>query len=143
MTDPRAWTLEKLTVGASACFEKEVTEVDIESFALLTGDWNPLHMDRAYAQRAGYRDRIVHGALLAGWISRLIGMEIPGRQSLLLSTKIDHVAPTFPKDKLEVSGTIQSVHREQGVVLLNVYIRCGGEVRARGVAMVKIRPQEI
>jgi 3-hydroxybutyryl-CoA dehydratase len=137
---PRVWTLDALTVGTKARFEREVTEADVDVFAQLSGDHNPLHANRAYAQKAGYRDRVVHGALLSALVSRFVGMELPGRRSLLLSMKLDYVAPSFPGDTLEVSGTVQSLHAEERVVVLRIYIRCGDEVRARGSVVVKIQP---
>jgi 3-hydroxybutyryl-CoA dehydratase len=129
-----------LTVGTEAHFEQRLTETDVDAFARLSGDHNPLHTDLSFAQQAGYRDRVVHGALLSALVSRFVGMELPGRQSLLLSMKMDYVAPTFPGDTVAVTGQVQSIHAEQRVVVLRIRIHCDEEVRARGSVMVKIQP---
>lgn len=136
--EPRLWTLDELTVGTNARFEQQVTEADIDAFARLSGDHNPLHTDPSYARQAGYRDRVVHGALLSALVSRFVGMELPGKKSLLLSMKMDYAAPTFPGDTLDVSGQVQSIHTEQRVVVLKIRIHCGDELRARGTAMVRV-----
>jgi len=137
---PRAWTLAALTIGTEARFTREVSEADVDHFAQLSGDHNPLHTNRAYAQETGYRDRVVHGGFLSALASRLVGMELPGLRSLLLSMKLDYLAPTFPGDMLEVLGTVQSLHHAERVVVLRITIRCGNEVRARGSAVVRIQP---
>ena len=134
----REWTLQQLTVGTEARFEHRIESSDVDEFARLSGDWNPLHTDRQFAQRAGFRDRVVHGAMLMALASRLVGMELPGRQGLLLSLKLDFVAPSFPEDIVEVLGRVQSIHPEQRVVVLRLMISSGGELRARGSAMVRV-----
>lgn len=134
----REWTLEELTVGTEGSFERSISAADVDTFAQLSGDHNPLHTDRRYAQGRGFRDRVVHGALLSALVSRFVGMELPGRRSLLLSMKLDFAAPSFPGDALKVSGEVQSVHLDQRVVVLRVRICCGEEVRARGAAMVRV-----
>jgi acyl dehydratase len=135
---PREWTLEKLTVGTEACFKHRIFNSDVDNFVRLSGDYNPLHADRQFAKSAGFRDRVVHGAMLVALASRFVGMELPGRQSLLLSLKLDFVAPTFPGDIVEVLGRVESIHLEQRVVVLRLMISCGGELRARGSAMVRV-----
>lgn len=132
------WTLEELTVGREACFQRCITEADLQGFAQLSGDHNPLHTDAAYARQAGFGDRVVHGAFLTALVSRFVGMELPGRRSLLLSMKLDFVAPSFVGDTLAVSGRVQSVHAEQRVVVLRMRIHCGTALRARGSAMVRV-----
>jgi acyl dehydratase len=115
-----------------------VHEADIDAFARLSGDHNPLHTDRAFATAHGFPDRVAHGAYLAALVSRFVGMELPGRRSLLLSLKLDFTAPTFPGDTLEISGRIDSTHPEGRVVSLKLRITCNAELRARGSALVRI-----
>jgi 3-hydroxybutyryl-CoA dehydratase len=134
----RHWALEELSVGLEARFEQPITEADLDEFARLSGDHNPLHTSQQFSQGAGYRDRVVHGALLAALASRLVGMELPGQRSLLLSLRLDFVAPTFPGERLEVVGTVESIHPAQRTVVVRLRIGCGGEPRARGSAVVRV-----
>ena len=55
------------------------TQEDLEKFADLTGDRNPIHMDGGFASRSAVGAQVVHGMLAASFVSALIGMEIPGR----------------------------------------------------------------
>jgi 3-hydroxybutyryl-CoA dehydratase len=135
---PREWTLEQLKVGTKACFEHCISDSDVDEFARLSGDYNPLHADQQFAKSTGFRDRVVHGAMLVALASRFVGMELPGRRSLLLSLKLDFVAPTFPGDIVEVLGRVESIHPQPRVVVLRLMISCGGELRARGSAMVRV-----
>jgi|RhiMetStandDraft_4_1073278.scaffolds.fasta_scaffold93079_2 3-hydroxybutyryl-CoA dehydratase len=136
MTSIRDWTLEQLKAGTAASFEHTITEAELDAFAALSGDRNPLHCDPAYGRAFGFRDRFAHGVLLGALVSRLIGMELPGRRSLLLSLRLDFVAPTFPGDTVTVQGHVESVHLEQRTVAIRLSITCAGETRLRGSALV-------
>ncbi len=135
---PHKWTLEQLKVGTEVCFERQILESDLDNFARISGDYNPLHTDRQFARNAGFRDRVVHGALLVALVSRFVGMELPGLHSLLLSMKLNFVAPTFPGEIIKMFGRVESIHLEQRVIVLRLMISSGGELRARGSAMVKV-----
>ncbi len=136
------WTLDTLTVGSSASFERCVEAADVDAFARLSGDANPLHVDADFAKSQGHRDRVVHGALLAALVSQLIGVHLPGRRSFLLSLKMDFVAPTYPGDTVVVSGSVKSIHPSQGVVMMKMSVTCGEEVRARGSATVRVESDD-
>jgi len=135
------WTLETLVVGTSASFERCIEAADVDTFARLSGDNNPLHMEVAFARALGHRDRVVHGALLTALASQLVGVHLPGRRSFLLSLKMDYVAPTYPGDTVVVSGNVRSIHLSQRAVMMQLSITCGEEVRSRGAAMVRVELQ--
>lgn len=131
-------TFEELKVGMEARYERRIDDTDLDEFARLSGDHSPLHISAEFARQAGFRNRLVHGALLAALVSRLVGMELPGSQSLLLSLKLDFPAPTFPNDTVVVAGRIKSLHPEERVIVLHLRVTCGEETRARGSALVRI-----
>jgi 3-hydroxybutyryl-CoA dehydratase len=97
------------TEGQSFSFDAAVSETMIDEFAELTGDANPLHMDRDFAIQRGFKDRVVHGALLGGLVSRLIGMHLPGRDCLLHSMNLKYPAPTYANDLVRITGMIERV----------------------------------
>jgi 3-hydroxybutyryl-CoA dehydratase len=135
----RDLTLIELVEGAHASFQHGITVADVDTFAQLSGDISPIHMDAAYARAHGYPKRVVHGALLAAFASRLIGTELPGRRALLLSLRLDYPAPTFVDDVVQVSATVTSVHPAQQSVRMRLLITCGAEVRAQGSALVRVQ----
>jgi len=99
-----------------ARFTTDVGVEDARTFAELSGDWNPLHTDAAYAATTGYGRPILHGAYSAGLISRLAGMELPGRECLLLDMKLRFVAPIIPPVSLTVVGNLVSETQDVGRV---------------------------
>lgn len=135
MIDPERLGLSE---GARFAFRHRITAAEVDAFARLSGDANRLHMDHEYARQQGHRDRVVHGALLAALVSRLIGMELPVRRTLLLGLNLHFVAPTYPEDVIEVAGVVASVHPAADVVTLKLTLTCGDELRARGTAMVRV-----
>src|SRR5690242_8225630 len=87
-----------------ASFIVEVTPADTEAFARLSGDWNPLHTDAAYASTTPFKRPVLHGAFSAGLVSRLAGMDLPGRDCLLHGMRLRFVAPIIPPARLVVRG---------------------------------------
>jgi 3-hydroxybutyryl-CoA dehydratase len=95
-----------LTIGKSESFEVEVTAAMLDGFAAISGDYNPLHMDAAFAQASGYPGRVVFGMLTASFYSRLIGMHLPGKRALLHGIDVEFKAPVSIGDRLTVTGEI-------------------------------------
>lgn len=90
----------------NASFEVLVTNEDIQTFANLTGDLNPLHIDPEYAATTNFKGQIAHGALLVGYISRLLGMYIPGEKCVINNFTIKLLSPVFVDTKIEVNGSV-------------------------------------
>ena len=89
---------------SNASFTVDVNPGDNEAFAKLSGDWNPLHTDAAYAAGTPFKRPILHGAFSAGLVSRLAGMHLPGDSCLLHGMRLRFVAPIAPPARLLVSG---------------------------------------
>jgi len=95
-----------LRVGLTAEYEREIVESDVLGFAENSGDFNPLHVDSAFAQHSRYARRIVHGAFQIGLASALIGMHLPGRDVLLGSVNAKFLSPLYFPSRVRVSGEI-------------------------------------
>ena len=104
----------------SSEFQVSVTEDDAIQFAQLSGDWNPLHTDKSYAENSSYRRPVLHGAYSAGLISRMAGMYLPGRSCLLHGLKLKFVAPILPPAILRVSATLIRETAGEGMVDVQV-----------------------
>ncbi len=90
---PTGHFIEDLEIGQSAEFSKTVTEADITSFAEVTGDNNPVHLDEAYAEKTMFKTRIAHGILSAGFISAVVGTQLPGPGAIYVSQNLRFKAP--------------------------------------------------
>ena len=77
--------LEEIEIGQKKKFSIKVTESMVNEFAKISGDFNPLHMDEQYAKSTKFGRRVCHGMLLASFFSRLVGMYLPGKNSLYFS----------------------------------------------------------
>jgi 3-hydroxybutyryl-CoA dehydratase len=97
---------QDLAVGLGATFEVLITAQMLDDFARLTGDYNPLHMDPAFAQAAGFPGPVVFGLLTASFYSRLVGMYLPGKWALLHGLTAEFKNPAQTGDYLTISGKI-------------------------------------
>jgi len=86
-------TIDKLNIGDTAEFAKTVSESDIYLYAGITGDFNPAHMNEEYAKKTFFKTRIAHGMLSAGFISTVIGNELPGTGSIYVKQDLRFLAP--------------------------------------------------
>jgi acyl dehydratase len=136
MAPARHLSLEDLTEGTKASVEFRVDAQQMRQFAELSGDFNPLHTDEAFARSKGYDGLVVYGALLVAKVSQLIGMKLPGRDSVWGSLTLDFRRPLLVGQDADAEGTVTSVHRATGMVELALVVRASGKVLAKGKAEV-------
>jgi 3-hydroxybutyryl-CoA dehydratase len=105
---------EDLTPGLSGTFTKTVTEADVISFAGVTGDTNPLHLDEAFAAKTRFKTRIVHGMLYASFISALFATKLPGSGAIYVGQALKFKAPVHIGDtvtaRVEVVSLVPDRH---------------------------------
>lgn len=90
--------IEDIEIGMVRSLRKEVTDRDIELFAEVSTDHNPVHLDDAYAQDTIFGGRIAHGMLTAGLISAVIGEQLPGHGTVYMGQSLKFLAPVRPGD---------------------------------------------
>src|SRR5476649_1967514 len=98
--------LEKFSVGETASLTRVVTAQDVEAFARVSGDDNPVHLDEAYAASTRFKKRIAHGMLTASYISALLGSRFPGRGTIYLKQELAFLRPVYLGDTIEVRATV-------------------------------------
>jgi 3-hydroxybutyryl-CoA dehydratase len=106
-------TMEQLRVGQSAQFAKTVSESDIYLFAGVTGDLNPAHLNEAYASQTHFKTRIAHGLLAAGFISAVLGCQLPGPGAVYLSQELNFLAPVRIGDTITARVEVTSLDPER------------------------------
>ena len=94
----------------------------INQFCEMSGDYHPLHCDREYAIGAGFKDIIAHGALITSFGSRMIGMNIPGRRSLIVTQEAEFVEPVYPGDLLLYHGKILKFRKNLDLVQVMINV---------------------
>ena len=105
-------TIEELRVGERAEFSKTMTETDVYLYAGVTGDFNPAHINEEYAKRTHFKTRIVHGMLLAGLISGVLGCRLPGPGTVYIRQDMRFLAPVHVGDTITATVEILEVMTE-------------------------------
>ena len=111
------FTIEEIEMGMVRHLRKTVTDEDIEMFAQVSTDRNPVHLDDDYARDTIFEGRIAHGMLTAGLISAVIGEQLPGHGTVYLGQSLKFLAPVRPGDtvvaEVEVIGIEHAKRRVQ------------------------------
>lgn len=120
-----------IAIGDTASFSKTITEHDVNAFAGLSGNFNPVHVDEEFARNTRFKGRIAHGLLAAGLISTVIGTVLPGANAIYLAQELVFKSPVMLGDTLtalvEVVEKIEakkriifktSVTNQNGVVVI-------------------------
>jgi acyl dehydratase len=129
----------KLTIGDSAEITKTINQTDIEAFADVTGDHNPVHVDEAFAATTRFGRRIAHGMLTASLISAVLANKLPGEGSVYLGQTLQFVAPVFPGDEITARVIVKEIREDKPIVKLETTcINQRGETVIRGEATVLI-----
>jgi acyl dehydratase len=105
-------------VGEEATFTRTVTQSDVEAFAALTGDSNPVHLDEQYALSTPFNGRIAHGMLVAGFISRVLGTQLPGPGAIYVSQQMKFTTPVYPGDTITVRVQVTAWDDVRGRITL-------------------------
>src|ERR1700755_2203773 len=108
--------LEDLKLGMSASLTHTVTEQDIELFGQATGDMNPVHFDEEYARKTVFRGRVAHGVLSIGFISGVIGTQLPGEGTIFVSASIVFKSPVRIGDEVITTVTVREVGGRDAVL---------------------------
>jgi 3-hydroxybutyryl-CoA dehydratase len=132
------YSLEDLSVGMSATYERTVTEADVVKFAQISGDHNPVHLDEAFALQTRFKGRIVHGMLSASFLSTVIASRLPGPGTIYLAQNLSFRAPVRIGDKVEAKVTVIDIVPDRARVMLKTVCRVGETVVIDGDALVMV-----
>jgi len=100
------YTFDEIKIGQSKEFQITITESMVNDFAKISGDFSPIHMDEIYAKSTSFKKRVVHGMLLASFLSRVDGMYLPGKHALYFSQNIEFRNPCFIDDELTIESKV-------------------------------------
>lgn len=125
--------------GDGFSFERYISAEDVQQFADVVGDHNPIHLDAEFAERSFFKNRIVHGAFVAGLISKVLGMDFPGQGTIYISQTSVFKRPVLVDTTVKVEVKVTEVLTEKRRLVLdtNVYNE-KGEICLTGSATVWI-----
>ena len=124
-----------VAVGAKAARSLTLTEDHVRKYAEITGDYNPLHFDEAFAAGTKFKRLVVQGGLTTGILNALVATDMPGPGTVFLSHNWKFMAPVFIGDTITGEAEVASVHASKPVVQLKVKVtRQTGETVLEGEA---------
>jgi 3-oxoacyl-[acyl-carrier protein] reductase len=130
---------DAINVGDTRTLVREIGETDVRRFVEMTGDDNPLHVDRAFAETTSFRDVVVHGMLGASFISTVIGTQLPGPGALWVSQSLEFLSPVRLGDTLTVACVVTAKHpRERLLEVETTIVNQGGVKVLAGAGKVKV-----
>lgn len=107
-----------LHVGDNASFVKKITDNDIQLFAQVSGDFNPVHLDENYAAKTMFKGRIAHGGLISSLFSTVLGTQLPGEGTIYLDQNSRFIRPVYLDDTITASVEVSEIDEVKGQVKL-------------------------
>jgi 3-hydroxybutyryl-CoA dehydratase len=140
----QSYYFEDLEIGMEASFAKTVTAADIQCFADVTGDKNPVHLDPEYAAKTIFKKPIAHGMLTAGYISAVFGMELPGPGAIYVSQTLNFRAPVRDGDRVVAKVRVMELYPAKRRARFECVCTVDGKpvLEGEAVLMVPARPAQ-
>ena len=137
-TEAAIYSYDEIVIGKVVSFERTITKEDVESFSILTGDMNPLHIDQEYGRKSKFGKNIVHGMLCASLFSTLVGMYCPGEKCLYLSQTLQFREVLFYGDTVKVQGTVIEKSDAIRIIKMKMEISRGNDIIVLGESRVQV-----
>ncbi|QWC00275.1 MaoC family dehydratase [Mycoplasmatota bacterium] len=129
--------IKDIKLGQRASVKEKITEEMVMAYANVTGDYNPQHIDENYGKKSIFKERIAHGMLSVGFISRLLGTELPGMGSIYMSQEVKFLAPVKFGDVIETIVEVVDIIDEKKVKLRTYCLNQDNQIVIDGFAMIK------
>ena len=120
-----------VSVGDEATFERTVLQEHVDQYAAVTGDMNPLHFDKAYAESTVFGHLITHGGIQSGALNALVAMKLPGPGSVFMQQNLKYSAPVRVGDVVKATGKVTKVNPRKPICNMDVTVTATG-VRKEG-----------
>jgi 3-hydroxybutyryl-CoA dehydratase len=129
---------DELSLGQSAEVSHVVGAADIEAFAAVSGDHNPVHMDEAFAKSTPFGGRIAHGMLSAAYISAVLGNDLPGPGAIYLSQSLRFRRPVKIGDPVVARVTVKALDAAKGHATFETVCLVNGKTVVDGEALIMV-----
>ena len=131
-------TYDELRLGQSARLLRTVTLADIQAFAAVSGDTNPVHLDEAYALTTPFQGRIAHGMLSGAYISAMLGTRLPGPGAIYLTQSLRFRRPVKIGDPVVTRVTVQALDERRAHATLTTVCQVDGKTVVDGEALIMV-----
>lgn len=135
------YTFEEIEENSEFSHLYTIDEAAHHALVSVFQDKSPIHLDETYARRAGFAGRVMHGAILQGFLSHFVGMHFPGKRSLILTVNLNYHRPTYLGDEINLTARVRQKVETGKVIVLEVKFlnRTSQTVVASGKVQVALR----
>ncbi len=131
--------MDEIKVGQEAVIKKAFSEEEVITFSELSGDSNPIHLDKEFAANSFFKQRIVHGFLYSSLISSLLGTKLPGPGSIYLHQEMNFKKPVYFDEEVTAVVKVTDINHEKSLVYLSTLCYKGNsELVLEGKAIIKL-----
>ncbi len=131
--------IEDFYIGQSASLTKVFKSDEVEAFAEMSLDKNPIHLDEDYAEHSRFGRKIVHGFLVGSLISAVFGTQLPGEGAIYLHQEMDFRKPVYHNDEITAIVTVTNIRKDKSILYFDTRCENGkGEVVIEGKAVLKV-----
>ena len=139
----KSYTIHELSIGQSASFTKTISEFDVYAFAGISGDFNPAHVNKEYAENTRFKGRIAHGVIAIGLLSGTMATQLPGPGTIYLGHELKFLKPVYIDDTITAIATVKELIPEKNIArFLTECTNQRGETVVTGIATV-MPPKEV
>jgi len=136
MNSTPSFTIQQLQLGMTAEFVKTFPQQDVDDFARVSGDCNPVHLDAEFAAQSRFGRPIAHGMLTASLISACLGQRLPGQGTVYLSQSVRFMAPVYPGEEISAQVTVMELLESKNHVRLQTQCWINDKLVLEGEAWV-------
>ena len=137
-TAARPVPVSDFVVGQTCTYHQLVDDKLVRAYADLTGDHNKIHVDDIFAKKTKFGQRIAHGGIMFGMISKVLGGQMPGLGTVYLSQLVNFHAPVFINDTVTLEATITALLPKHVAKITTILKKQTGEIVVDGVSTVKL-----
>lgn len=141
MAGMRSYFFEDIEIGMEASLTHDVSEADINTFAAVTGDTNPVHLNADYAATTIFKERIAHGMLTAGYISAVFGTKLPGPGAIYISQTLNFRGPVKIGSQVVTRVVVEELFPAKQRVLFSCLCIINDKPVLQGEAMLMVPPR--
>ena len=131
-------SIEDMYIGMEVSSSRIITENDINDFAKISGDNNPIHIDEEYAKNTRYKKRIAHGLMSASFFSALFGTKLPGKGCVYTYQSLRFKRPIYIDDEVKTIIKIKSIDKKKNKILFTTQCIIKSKIAIDGEAEIYI-----
>ncbi|EAJ5692533.1 MaoC family dehydratase [Campylobacter lari] len=128
--------IDKIYIGMKASCVRIITDLDVENFAKLSGDANPIHIDEEYALKSRYKKKIAHGLFVSSFFSSLFGTKLPGKGCVYVSQNLNFKRPIYIGDEVKAEIEVIKVDVSKKRIYFKTFCKIKNKIAIDGIAEI-------